>query len=130
MCGVWPPFIEPGDLRRWAMKLVTGICFCWAISAAAQTIQPRIVSKPAVDGEVNAVEVQAHFVTAIRMPEPVNSVAVGDPALFQVEHSEREPRLVFVKALTNQPARGWWHACKPRPLSGLGPGGGRDGIPL
>ena len=42
--------------------------------------------------------------TAIRMPEPVNSVAVGDPALFQVEHSEREPHLVFVKALTGQPA--------------------------
>jgi hypothetical protein len=38
------------------------------------------------------------------MPEPVNSVAVGDPALFQVEHSEREPHLVFVKALTGQPA--------------------------
>jgi hypothetical protein len=63
-----------------------------------------MLSKPAVDGEVTVVEVQAHFVTAIRMPEPVNSVAVGDPALFQVEHSEREPRLVFVKALTNQPA--------------------------
>jgi hypothetical protein len=31
-------------------------------------------------------------------------VAVGDPALFQVEHSEREPHLVFVKALTNEPA--------------------------
>src|SRR5439155_17666866 len=104
MCGVWPPFIEPGDSRRWVMKLATGICLCWAISAAAQTIRPRIVSKPAVDGEVNAVEVQAHFVTAIRMPEPVNSVAVGDPTLFQVEHSEREPRLVFVKALTDKRA--------------------------
>lgn len=53
---------------------------------------------------MTVVEVQAHFVTAIRMPEPVNSVAVGDPALFQVEHSEREPHLVFVKALTSQPA--------------------------
>lgn len=53
---------------------------------------------------MTVVEVQAHFVTAIRMPEPVNSVAVGDPALFQVEHSEREPHLVFVKALNSQPA--------------------------
>jgi hypothetical protein len=32
----------------------------------------------------------------------VNSVVVGDPALFQVEHSEHEPQLVFVKALTNE----------------------------
>ena len=62
------------------------------------------MSKAAVDGQVTVVEVQARFVTTVQMPEPVNSVVVGDPALFQVEHSEREPRLVFVKALTSQPA--------------------------
>jgi hypothetical protein len=50
------------------------------------------------------VEVAAHFVTAIRLPEPVNSVAVGDPALFLVEHSEHEPQLVLVKALTERTA--------------------------
>ncbi len=50
------------------------------------------------------VEVEAHFVTAIRMPEVVNSVAVGDPTLFQVDHSPNEPHLVFVKPLTSQPA--------------------------
>ncbi len=48
------------------------------------------------------IEVAAHFVTAIRMPETVNSVVVGDPALFQVGHSEREPQLVFIKALTTK----------------------------
>jgi hypothetical protein len=46
----------------------------------------------------------AHFVSAIRLSEPVNSIAVGDPALFQVEHSEREPELVLVKALTERSA--------------------------
>jgi hypothetical protein len=49
------------------------------------------------------VEVKAHFVTAIRMPEAVNAVAVGDPSWFKVEHSEHEPDLVFVKALTAKP---------------------------
>ena len=38
------------------------------------------------------------------MPEPVNSVVVGDPAIFQVEHSDKEPQLVFIKALTTAPA--------------------------
>jgi hypothetical protein len=38
------------------------------------------------------------------MPETVNSVVVGDPTLFKVEHSDREPQLVFVKALTEKPA--------------------------
>ena len=42
--------------------------------------------------------------TAIRVPEPVNSVVVGDPTLFQVEHSEHEPVMVFVKALTTEPS--------------------------
>ena len=86
------------------MKVVAAICVCSAVSVMAQTVQPRIVSEPAVDGQVTVVEVRTHFVTAIQMPEPVNSVAVGDPSLFQVEHSEHEPNLVFVKALTGGPA--------------------------
>ncbi len=86
------------------MKVLAAIYLCSAVSAVAQTVQPRIVLEPAVDGRVTVVEVRTHFVTAIRMPEPVNSVAVGDPSLFQVEHSEREPNLVFVKSLTPGPA--------------------------
>jgi hypothetical protein len=38
------------------------------------------------------------------VPEPVNSVVVGDPELFQVEHSDKEPRLVFIKAVTTKQA--------------------------
>lgn len=80
-------------------------CVLSAASAFAQMpVQPVIVSKPAGDGQVAVVAVKPHFVTAIRMPAPVNSVAVGDPKLFQVEHSPREPTVVFVKALTAQPA--------------------------
>jgi hypothetical protein len=55
--------------------------------------------------QVTTVEVAAHFVTAIRLPEAISSVAVGDPALFEVEHSEREPQLLFVKVLTAYPAK-------------------------
>src|SRR5258708_26943589 len=56
------------------------------------------------DGKGTVVEIAAHFVTEIRLPEAVNAGAVGDPALFQVEHSEREPDLVLVKALTERSA--------------------------
>ena len=52
------------------------------------------------DSSVCAIDEQ----TLARKPEAVNSVVVGDPALFQVEHSEHEPELVFVKALTNEHA--------------------------
>ena len=74
-----------------------------AISLAQQpSIDPQVRNKPTADHKITAVELKAHFVTAIRVPEPVNSVVVGDPALFQVEHSEHEPETVFVKALTTE----------------------------
>src|ERR1035438_6706480 len=75
-------------------------------TAGAQqtTIVPQVRTKPTADNRITSIELVAHFVTAIRVPEPVNSVVVGDPTLFQVEHSEHEPELVFVKALTNEPA--------------------------
>ena len=76
-----------------------------ATATAQQTaIDPQVRTKPTADSKITAIELAAHFVTTIRVPEPVNSVVVGDPALFQVEHSEHEPELVFVKALTNEHA--------------------------
>src|SRR6516162_719038 len=74
------------------------------VGAQQATITPQVRSKTTADNRITEIELQAHFVTTIRVPEPVNSVVVGDPALFQVEHSEHEPELVFVKALTNERA--------------------------
>jgi hypothetical protein len=76
-----------------------------ATAGAQQTkIIPQARSKFTTDNKITEIELEAHFVTTIRVPEPVNSVVVGDPALFQVEHSEHEPVLVFVKALTDEQA--------------------------
>ncbi len=75
-----------------------------AASAQLTTIDPQVRSKPTADHKITTIELTAHFVTTIRVPEPMNSVVVGDPALFQVEHSEHEPELVFVKALTTEDA--------------------------
>ncbi|MGH9400641.1 MAG: hypothetical protein ACRD4Q_06230 [Candidatus Acidiferrales bacterium] len=88
---------------KWLVRILT--CVVIAASCFAQApVQPVIVSKPEVEGQVTIVEVRPHFVTAIRMPEAVNSVAVGDPRLFQVEHSAHESTVVFVKVLTTHPA--------------------------
>src|SRR5215469_3254479 len=76
-----------------------------ATAGAQQTkIIPQARRKFTTDNKITEIELEAHFVTTIRVPEPVNSVVVGDPALFQVEHSEHEPELVFVKALTDEQA--------------------------
>lgn len=73
-------------------------------AGAAQTVVTPQVRSRIPDSKVTVVDVAAHFVSAIRLPEAVNSIAVGDAALFQVEHSEREPELVLVKALTERNA--------------------------
>jgi hypothetical protein len=73
-----------------------------AANGQLATIDPQVRSKPTADHKITTIELTPHFVTTIRLPEPVSSVVVGDPALFQVEHSEHEPELVFVKALTTK----------------------------
>jgi hypothetical protein len=88
-CGIWFLFFSLG-----------------ASAALAQVPQvaPQVLRTPELDGGVTRVEVAARFVTTIRLPEAVNSLVLGDPSRFQVEHSDKEPKLVFVKAITTRPA--------------------------
>jgi len=68
-------------------------------------VQPQVVGHTIRDGQVTTVFLAPRYVTAIRMPEPINSVVVGDPASFSAEHSDREPSLVFVKPITTKAAQ-------------------------
>src|SRR6202521_3392188 len=68
-------------------------------------VQPQVVGRSIRDGQVTTVFLAPRYVTAIRMPEPINSVVVGDPASFSAEHSDREPNLVFVKPITTKAAQ-------------------------
>lgn len=89
-------------LRRLTVLLLfvgTGVA-----TAQVQQIQPQVVNREESDGKVAVVEVAPRFVTTIRLPDTVSSVVVGDASSFLVEHSEHEPKLVFVKALTAKPA--------------------------
>ena len=92
-------------MRNTLILGVLSLAVLTAASAAQQSsIAPQVRTRSTADNKITAIELQAHFVTAIRVPEKVNSVVVGDSALFQVEHSEHEPELVFVKALTGEHA--------------------------
>jgi len=68
-------------------------------------VEPVILTRTSLDEKVVALRLAPRIATSIRMPEPVNSVVVGDPENFQAEHSEREPELVTVKPATDQPAQ-------------------------
>jgi len=68
-------------------------------------VQPQVVGRSIRDSQVTTVFLAPRYVTAIRMPEPINSVVVGDPSLFSADHSDREPNLVFVKPITPKVAQ-------------------------
>jgi hypothetical protein len=70
----------------------------------ARSVEAIISQASLSPGAVTTLHLRPLFTTTIRLPDAVSSVAVGAPTLFAVEHSDEEPRLVFVKPSTNQPA--------------------------
>lgn len=85
----------------WLLGLVLSV---GAASAQVPQVEPQILTRTDLEGKVTVIEVAARFVTTIHLPATVSSIVVGDPSEFRVEHSEREPRLVFVKALSTKPS--------------------------
>ncbi len=84
--------------------LVAGISACLITSAQVPEIRPQVVGRTAQEGQVTTVYLAPRFVTAIRMPDAVNSVVLGDPDSFTAEHAEHEPEIVFVKPITSKAA--------------------------
>lgn len=67
-------------------------------------VRPEVTVLPLSGSTVTDIHLRPLFTTTIRLPEAVTSVAVGAPTLFDVEHSDQEPRLVFVKPSTREAA--------------------------
>jgi type IV secretory pathway VirB9-like protein len=68
-------------------------------------LEPVILTRASLDEKVMTLRLSPRVATSIRMPEPVNSVVLGDPENFQAEHSEHEPELVTVKPVAAGPAQ-------------------------
>jgi len=64
---------------------------------------PIVTTVPLEDGAVTVLHLEPGYTTSVRLPEEVSSVVIGNPATFKAEHSEAEPRLVFLKPTTVQP---------------------------
>jgi hypothetical protein len=78
------------------------IALCYAQVPA---VRPQVVGRAVQEGQVTTVYLAPRFATAIRMPDAVNSVVLGDPDSFSAEHSEKEPQIVFVKPITTKAAQ-------------------------
>ena len=86
-----------------SLKILAGVvCTCLLSSAQMPEVRPQVAGRAVQEGQVTVVYLAPRFATAIRMPDAVNSVVLGDPDSFTAEHSEREPQIVFVKPITEK----------------------------
>ena len=85
--------------------LIVGVCACLISSAQMPEVRPQVAGRAVQESQVTVVHLAPRFATAIRMPEAVNSVVLGDPDSFTAEHSEREPQIVIVKPITAKAAQ-------------------------
>jgi hypothetical protein len=77
------------------------VLYLWAMGSYAQQsnpglrngdeVRPEISVLPLSGSTVTDLHLRPRFTTTIRLPEPVTSVAVGAPTIFEVEHSDQEP---------------------------------------
>ena len=90
------------------MKTLLVVIFLTTASGLAQVTaskaEPEVKTVTIEEGAVTTVYLSPGYATSIRLPEEVSSVVVGNPANFKAEHSDSEPRLVFLKPITTRPA--------------------------
>ncbi len=68
-------------------------------------VDPVVLNRATLEEKVITLRLVPKMATSIRMPEPVNSVVLGDPENFLAEHSEHEPEMVTVKPVNSEPAQ-------------------------
>ncbi len=84
--------------------IVPGALMAQRLASTPKPVVPNIDGETVNSKLVYTVHLRPLYTTAIHLPETVTSIAVGAPTLFAAEHSKDEPRLVFVKPTTHDPA--------------------------
>jgi hypothetical protein len=75
-------------------------CLAQADSPARAVPDARIVRLTLDTQSVTLLHLRPGYVSSVRLPEDVSSVVLGNPGTFKAEHSDAEPRLVFLKPTT------------------------------
>src|SRR5579864_4674420 len=90
------------------MKVCRNFLYLLFSAVAIAQIQPqpgvlpegRVSSLTIGVEAITVLHVRPGYVSSVRLPEDVSSVVIGDPKSFATEHSEAEPRLVFLRPLS------------------------------
>jgi hypothetical protein len=95
---------EEQMMNKYKAFIVYVLLNCALAQEQESRVTPRVESLSLDEQSVTRVYLSPGYTTAVRMPDEISSVVVGDPARFKAEHSESEPRLVFLKPITSKPA--------------------------
>lgn len=99
-------------MNRCVLRRLATVALMATTAGAQQTVLPPepgpikhdvlpMISEVTVSATtVTDVHLQPLYTTTIRLPDAVSSVAIGAPTLFSAEHSDQEPKLVYVKPST------------------------------
>lgn len=88
---------------RWIIPLAVLIPL--SIYAVETPVKARIETILIDPAAVTPLHLRPGFISTIRMPEEINSVALGSRGEFSADHSEGEPQYVYVKPITKEPAQ-------------------------
>ena len=89
---------------RKTLATIAVACITATALSQIKNSQPMVSEVTISNAAVTDVHLRPLFTTTIRLPDAVSSVAVGAPTLFEAEHSDQEPRLVYLKPSTKEPA--------------------------
>jgi hypothetical protein len=86
----------------WIFVHLITLSYCLAQADSPPRVLPdaRIVRLTLDTQSVTVLHLRPGYVSSVRLPEDVSSVVLGNPGTFKAEHSEAEPRLVFLKPTT------------------------------
>jgi hypothetical protein len=87
---------------RWFIPIV--ILLPLSLRGSEPVPSARIATVVINPAEVTPLHLRPEFDSVIRMPEEITSVVLGSPESFKAEHNEGEPRYVYVKPITRDPA--------------------------
>jgi hypothetical protein len=90
----------------WIFVHLITLSYCLAQADSPASVLPdaRIVRLTLDTQSVTLLHLRPGYVSSVRLPEDVSSVVLGNPGTFKAEHSDAEPRLVFLKPTTSSRA--------------------------
>lgn len=88
---------------RWIIPIA--ILMPFSLRASEPPVKGRVETILIAPGEITPLHLRPGFISTIRMPDEVNSIALGSRSDFSADHSDGEPLYVYVRPLTKEPAQ-------------------------